>query len=289
MHYAEIKPHENAPLMIFLHGFAEYWYAWNDIMPVFAELGFHVVAPDLRGFNLSDRPTSKKDYDINFLVNDIESLIKSFGGKQAIVVGHDWGGAITWDLADLHPELCKAIIVLNSPHRGAYAKNIRGSLWVNIKQSLRSWYIYFFQLPWLPELFLKCCNFKWAEYNFRGWAIDKNAFKDERILKYKRAMSIPGALTAGLNYYRANMNGDYGKDVIKAALGLKKFNKIKVPTLLIWAENDIALEKALTYGMEEFFESHFELHYISNCSHWVHIERPSQVITLIKKFLQIAK
>lgn len=286
LHYAQIRPgNETAPLIIFLHGFPEYWYAWGHYLPHFANLGFHVVAPDMRGFNQSDKPQDRKAYDIKFLVNDIKNLIKSFNKEKAIIVGHDWGGAVTWDLALMYPEVCESIIVLNCPHRGAYAKNIRKNPWLNLKQTLRSWYIYFFQIPWLPEFALKCCNFKWARYNFLGWVVYKNSFSPERIEKYINALAIPGALTAGLNYYRANVSGDYGKDIIKASLGLKKFEKIKVPTLLIWAENDMALEKGLTYEMEEFFENRFELKYIPNCSHWVHLEMPEKVMELIEGFI----
>jgi len=287
LHYAEIKKEDpDASLVVLLHGFGEYWYAWKDIMPMLAKEGYAVVAPDLRGFNKSDRPTSKKDYDIKFLVNDVKELIHSFGKGKAIVIGHDWGGSITWELADLFPDVCESIVVLNSPHRGAYAKNIRKNIRVNLRQSLRSWYIYFFQLPWLPELALRCCNFKWFKFNFLGWIYNKSAVTNERLEKYVLCYSQKGALTAALNLYRANTTGEFGKGVIKAALGLKKFNKIKVPTLVIWAENDIALEKALTYGMDEFFENHFQLEYIPNCSHWVHLEQPNKVISLIKKFIK---
>lgn len=286
IHYAEIKSlSPKSPLIILLHGFGEYWYAWNEIMPELARKGFHVVAPDLRGFHLSDRPNLIKDYEMKFLINDIKKLIENLGAEKAIIIGHDWGGAITWELADTYPELCHLIIVLNCPHRGAYAKNIKKDLFVNLKQSLRSWYIYFFQIPILPELALKFGHFNWAEYNFRGWAINKKAFSDERIEKYKAALALPGALTAQLNYYRANILGDYGKDIIRAVLGLKKFNKIRVPAMLIWAENDIALEKSLTFGMDEFFEKKIEVKYIPNCSHWVHIEQPKEVILLIENFL----
>jgi epoxide hydrolase 4 len=286
LHYAEIRQENpNAKLIILLHGFGEYWYAWSDIMPILAKEGHHIVAPDLRGFNKSDRPDSKKDYDIKYLVNDVKELIRSLGKENAIVVGHDWGGSITWELADNFPEVCESIIVLNSPHRGAYAKNIRKNIFINLRQSLRSWYIYFFQLPWLPEFALRCCNFKWFKYNITAWLIKKNAVTSDRLEKYVSAYSQKGALTAGLNLYRANTNGEFGKGVIKAALGFKKFNKIKVPALLIWAENDIALEKALTYEMEEFFEKPLKIEYIPNCSHWVHLEQPDKVACLIKKFI----
>lgn len=286
LHYAEIESLDrDAPLMIFLHGFSEYWYAWSDYLPHFADLGFHVVAPDLRGFNKSDRPPMITDYDIKFLVLDIKNLIKSFGKEKAIVVGHDWGGAITWELATTFPEVCAAIIVLNSPHRGAYANNIRANPLVNIRQIIRSWYIYFFLIPHLPEWALKCCDFKWARYNWRGWAVNKKAFDDVRIIKYINALSIPGALSAELNYYRANTKGEYGMGVIKAALGLKKFNKIKAPTFLIWAEDDRALEKALSYNMDEFFENIFKIKYLPQTSHWVHLERPEEVKSLIQQFL----
>jgi pimeloyl-ACP methyl ester carboxylesterase len=286
LYYAEcLGPSEDAPLMVFLHGFAEYWYAWSEYLPHFAKLGFHVVAPDLRGFHESDKPTSVNDYDIKILVNDIKNLILSFGKEKAIVIGHDWGGAIVWELADLYPNVCEAVVVLNCPHRGSFAKNMKKDLTLMVKQNFRSWYLYFFQCPLLPELALECCDYKWVEFNFHGLIKNKVALSDERIQNYKDAMVMPGALTAAINYYRANVSGEYGRDIIRAMFGIKKFNKIKVPCLLIWGEDDLFLEKELTYNMEEFFEKPISIKYIPNCSHWVHLEKSDQVMSLIHNFI----
>ncbi len=286
LHYAHVRPRNpEGPLLLFLHGFGEYWLAWSDYLAEFAELGYHAVAPDLRGFNRSDRPAGKQAYEIGRLEEDIRALIRSFGKDRAVIVGHDWGGAITWNLAERSPEMCEAIVVLNSPHRGAYARNLRASIRLNLKQMLRSWYIYFFLLPRLPEMAIRAFGYWWARHNLRGWAVNKASISDQRLRLYLQAMAQSGALTAGLNYYRANTLGRYGREVMDAMAGKFRFPKIRVPTLVIWGEDDRALEKALTNDMEEFFEERFEITYIPHCSHWVHLERHDEVAARIKRFL----
>ena len=139
------------------------------------------------------------------LEEDIRALIRSFGKDRAVIVGHDWGGAITWNLAERSPEMCEAIVVLNSPHRGAYARNLPSFDPAEIPPSrcFGSWYIYFFLLPWLPEMAIRAFDYWWARHNLRGWAVNKGSISDQRLHLYVQAMAQPGALTAGINYYRA--------------------------------------------------------------------------------------
>ncbi len=268
--------------MFFLHGFPQFWYVWKPYLDYFSTIGFHVLAPDLRGFNDSDKPKERSSYDIKYLMNDVLAIIKHSGYKKAIIIGHDWGGSIVWELAEHHPEKIEIAIVVNSPHRGAFAANIRKNSFLNLRQTLRSWYIYFFQLPLLPELAISCCNFAWLEHNFRSWATKKDVFSDEDIEQYKDALRKPGALTAAINYYRANTFGEFGMGVVQASMGKKRFGKISVPSLLVWGDQDPPLDRRLTDNMEEFFSDTFRSLHIANGSHWVlheHFDRISKEIT----------
>lgn len=229
IHYMEVKPEDTKGLIIFLHGFSQFWYVWKPYLKYFSNKGYHVVAPDTRGFNDSDKPKTKSSYDMKYLMNDVLDLIAHFGYEKAIVVGHDWGGSTVWELAEHYPKKIEAAIVVNSPHRGAYAANIRKNPLLNLSQTLRSWYIYFFQLPFLPELVMRCCDFAWLEHNFRSWARTEDAFSDEDIERYKAALRKPGALTSAINYYRANTFGEFGMGVVRASMGKKNLERFPSP------------------------------------------------------------
>jgi len=138
IHYMEEKPENAKELIIFLHGFSQFWYAWKPYLEYFSNKGFHVVAPDMRGFNDSDKPDATASYDMKYLMSDILELMHHCGYSKAIIIGHDWGGSVVWELAEHHPEKIEAAIVVNSPHRGAYAANIRKKPLLNLSQTLRS-------------------------------------------------------------------------------------------------------------------------------------------------------
>jgi len=289
IHYVEEKPKNAERLIIFLHGFSQFWYVWKPYLEYFSTKGFHVVAPDMRGFNDSDKPDKKASYDMKYLMSDVLEMIAHCGYDKAIVVGHDWGGSVVWELAEHHPEKIEAAIVVNSPHRGAYAANIRKNPLLNLRQTLKSWYIYLFQLPWLPELVMRCCNFAWLEHNFRSWARKEDAFSDEDIECYKDALRKPGALTSTINYYRANTFGEFGMGVVRASMGKKQFGKILVPSLLIWGDQDPPLDRRLTDNMDEFFSGNFQSVHIPDASHWVLQEHFDRVCKEIELFIDIDK
>lgn len=285
IHYREEKPDNPKGLIIFLHGFSQYWYVWKPYLSHFSKEGFHVVAPDMRGFNDSDKPHAKSSYDMKYLMNDVLELMHHCGYEKAIIVGHDWGGSVVWELAEHYSEKIDAAIVINSPHRGSYAANIRKNPLLNLRQMLRSWYIYFFQLPLLPEWAMRCCNFAWLEHNFRSWARKKDAFSNEDIEHYKAALRKPGALTSTINYYRANTFGDFGMGVVRAAMGRKQFGKIPVPSLLLWGDQDPPLDRRLTENMEMFFTGTFKAVHIKDASHWVLHEHFERVCKEIGSFI----
>lgn len=261
------------PLLVLLHGFPEFWYSWRHQIPELAK-HFTVVAPDLRGYNESDKPVGVANYRVDILTADVMGLIRAFGEEHAIIVGHDWGGGVAWAFAADYPQATKQLIVMNCPHPGPFQKHLRS----NWRQLRRSWYMFFFQIPWLPELGIRVNASRFVEQAFRGMAIRKEAFPDEELKKYAAAIRMPGVATAAINYYRAAFRETVRK-------GERQFAKISCPTLLIWGEEDIALGKELTYDMEPYFTNRFEISYIPHCSHWVQQEQPELVNQYMLDFL----
>lgn len=261
-------------LVILLHGFPEFWYSWRHQIPFLARR-FKVVAPDMRGYGETDKPESIESYDASNLTADVAGLIDAFGYEKAHVVGHDWGGVVAWLFAVAHPDKLDRLAVLNAPHPAVFAKNVTR----NPRQMLRSWYMLFFQVPGVPEAALKAFDCFALKRSFTSWAIDKSAFSDEDLARLAEAACRPGALTGGMNYYRAMLRN--GRLLEQG----KHFPKIKSPTLLIWAEQDRALGKELTFGLDPYFEEGIEIEYIPNCSHWVQQEQPLLVNQFLDEFL----
>ena len=260
-------------LMLMLHGFPEFWYSWRHQITAFSNY-YRVVAPDLRGYNYSDKLQSIQLYSISELVQDIAGIITNLGYEKCILVGHDWGGLIAWYFADQYPKMVEKLIVLNIPHPAKLREGLRTP-----QQLRKSWYVFFFQLPFLPELLLRWNNYKAIESAFINTAINKSAFTDEDIQAYKKSAAKPEALTAMINYYRC-----FVRQTLRSE---KSWNKLDVPTLMIWAENDTALGKELTYRTEDYVNN-LTLKYIPNCSHWVQQEQPELVNQYIADFLQIS-
>jgi epoxide hydrolase 4 len=259
------------PLMLMLHGFPEFWYSWRHQIPEFAQY-FKVVALDLRGYNDSDKPEDKSAYVMDEFVKDIRGVIQGLGYEKCILVGHDWGGAIAWNFAYTYSEMLERLIILNLPHPAKFSQGL-----LSIQQLLRSSYIFFFQLPWLPELMIKNSNYAAVAKAFKGMAVDKNAFSQADLDAYKNAAAKTGALTAMLNYYR----NIFRQRILKTNWGI-----LTVPTLMIWGEKDTALGKELTYGTEAYVQD-FQIKYIANCSHWVQQEKPDLVNQYIREFLRL--
>ena len=259
------------PLVVLLHGFPEFWYSWRHQIPFLAEHGYMVVAPELRGYNDTDRP--RTGYDGVTLIQDIEGLITGLGRDKAIIVGHDWGGGLAWAFAIRYPHRTERLIVMNGPHPHAFARELRTP-----QQLRKSWYMFLFQLPWLPEKLLLRNNSSEIGRMLRGTAVQKAAFPREVTAKYQEAMSKPGAMTAALNYYRQLFRPSVGSF-------LKEARNIHAPTLLIWGEQDIALGIELTYGLEQWVDN-IQIKYIPDSGHWVQQEKPDLVNQLMLDFLQ---
>lgn len=252
------------PLVLLLHGFPEFWYGWRRQIPGLVDRGFRVVAPDLRGYGLSDRPQGVQPYRIAHLVRDVAGLIASLGEREAVVVGHDWGGIVGWYTAMLQPEVVRRLIVLNAPHPAAYARELRAMS----SQVWRSWYAGFHQLPWLPEAVWLAGDLALL----RRVVAHGPAVSPEEREAYAEAYSSPGAMTAALNYYRAAFRHRPPKVM-----------PIQAPTLLIWGERDPYLVTELTEGLDRWVAD-LRVQLLPHAGHWVQHEEPERVTDLIAEF-----
>ncbi|AUT03499.1 epoxide hydrolase [Nostoc sp. CENA543] len=258
-------------LMLMLHGFPEFWYSWRHQIPKFAEK-FQAVALDLRGYNDSDKPTSKSAYVMDEFIKDIAGVIQGLGHDSCILVGHDWGGAIAWNFAYAHPEMVERLIILNLPHPAKFTQGL-----LTLSQLRRSWYIFLFQLPWLPELMLKADNYLAIANMIPQTAVNQTAFTPDDIAAYQQASAKTGAITAMLNYYR---------NLFSSLIFQKNWEILETPTLLIWGENDTALGKELTYNTQDYVK-HLQIKYIPQCGHCVQQEKPELVNRYMQEYLVI--
>ncbi len=277
----------SGPLLLLLHGFPEFWYSWRHQLSGLAG-DFRMVAPDLRGYNYSDKPLGVSQYRMDRLAGDVLGMLAALGEESAYLAAHDWGGAVAWVVAAHAPGAIRKLAVLNCPHPSALLYH----LMTNPSQRKRSRYMFQFQVPRLPETIIRARDYRVIEKAFRGWAIDKSCFSDADIEMYKQAAAQPGALTGGINYYRAAFRQGL-RDQLQALRGRRSgragaagLPAIQVPTLLIWAEEDRALGRELTEGMERYFAPgiSFERKYIPACSHWVQQEQPDLVNGYLRDF-----
>jgi len=262
----------DGPLVILLHGFPECWYSWRHQIAALAA-SFRVVAPDLRGYNESDKPTGVSAYAVTELVADVKGIVETFGERQAIIVGHDWGGVIAWHFAMAHPEMTRRLVVMNAPHPARFFEHLRS----NPRQLLRSWYMFFFQIPWLPETLLGLGKARAVGKMIRDSATVRDAFTPEDLRSLREAANRPGALRSAINYYRAAFRSMRRKR--------PAWPRITAPTLLLWGEDDVALGRELTSGMEPLLEGPFEIKYIPHCGHWIQQEQASIVNDYLLRFL----
>lgn len=269
LHYATAGNGER--LVLLLHGFPEFWYSWrHQLVALSGE--FTVVAPDLRGYNLSDKPPNKSDYIIDKLVGDIVGLIQHFGREKAAVIGHDWGASIAWAIAMKKPEVLWKLGALQVPPIPIWRRN------QTAKQFFASWYMFFFQIPALPEFLFRQNDYAALAKSLRETTASPGVFTDEEIAEYKKAWSQPGATTAMLNYYRAN--------ILKRMFGKKAMPpKIDVPTLFIYGEKDTAVLPATVAGVGDMIAGPYREHRIPNSGHWVQQEARDEVTDILRNFL----
>lgn len=275
LHYAEAG---KGDLVLLLHGFPEFSYSWRHQLNALAPY-FHAVAPDMRGANLSEKPSRPEDYRIENLLADVVGLIDFFGAEKAAIVGHDWGASVAWAFAQKYPHRVSKLAALQVPPAAVWRANMTA------KQFFRSWYMLFFQLPGIPERLLSRNNYEAIRKVFKESVARKNSFTDEDVEEYVKAISQPGALTAAVNYYRGNIRrliARMNKRGAKDGLG---HERIRVPTLFIFGEKDSAIDTATVHNVRGFIDApYFELR-IPDSGHWVQNEAPNEVNEALLKFL----
>ena len=274
LHYVEAG---EGPLVVLLHGFPEFWYGWRHQLPALAAAGYRAVAPDMRGYNLSDKPPGVRAYDIEHLTGDVAELIRACDAERAAVVGHDWGGIVAWQVAMRYPALVERLIILNAPHPSAM-----GRMLVNPLQWLRSSYVLFFQLPWLPEATIQANDFAALRWLFRTDPVRRGAFGDQDIERYVEAFRQPGALTGALNYYRAALRR------IPPLAADDALRPIEQPVLVIWGQQDRALGPELAEPDRRWVPN-LRLERLPDASHWVQHDRPERVNALLLDHLAGAR
>lgn len=277
LHYAE-SGEAGRPLVLLLHGFPEFWYSWRHQLVALGER-YHVVAPDLRGYNLSDKPSRVEDYRLSRLVDDVTGLIRHFGAREAAVVGHDWGAGIAWAVARSHPEYVRRLCILQVPPFRAWLDNF------SLRQLSRSWYMLFFQLPALPESWIERHDFAQLTQMFRKTS-RAGTFTDADILLYKEALKRRGtggettALTAGINYYRANVFS-----MLSERLGGSPHIYSVSPTLFIYGERDAFVVPETVQGVAAYVSAPFREVRLARAGHWVQQEYPNEVNAALLSFL----
>ena len=268
LHVAQAGP-ENGPLVILLHGFPEFWYAWKKHLPTLAAAGLRVWAPDQRGYNLSDKPLLIRDYSLDALAADVVGLIDQAGARRAILVGHDWGGAVAWWAVSKYPERIERLVIINVPHPQVMLRLLRSS----VRQLLRSWYMFFIQIPGLPEWGLARNNWRDLVSGMRASSLP-GAFTDADFEEYRRAWSQPGAFSAMLNWYRA---------MFRHGLAKPKQERIAIPTSILWGTQDkfIGPEGA---ALSLSLCDQGELAMFDGNTHWLPHERPDEISQRIIDF-----
>lgn len=260
----------SGPAVVLLHGFPEFWYSWRHQISPLAAAGFSVLAPDLRGFNRSDKPRGVGHYEMPRLVNDVAALAKASGQSRVHLVGHDWGGMVAWHAAAFRPDLVDRLTIVNAPHPTVYGRRFwRSGQW------LRSAYVPLFMISGLTAPLLSAWRYFLLRQMFVQGAGRHGVFTSDVLSTYATAASQPGALEAGLNYYRAN-----------ARLGFAPpaFPRIEAPTLVVWGERDPALGTDLLNGLDKVVRD-LRIERLPGVGHWVQSEAPEQLTSLLLSHL----
>jgi pimeloyl-ACP methyl ester carboxylesterase len=260
----------DGPVAVLLHGFPEFWYGWHRQIAPLAAAGFRLIVPDQRGYNLSSKPSGLAAYSLPELVSDVIAIADQLGQEKIFLAGHDWGAAVAWSAALLHPERIAKLVVLNVPHPSV----MRKFLSTRPRQLLRSWYMFFFQLPWLPEAFFSAFNFRiGASALLRSSR--PGTFTAEDLSQYRAAWSQPRAVTSMINWYRALFR-------IRAKFPDKI---VRVPTRILWGERDAFLLAEMAHESLRYC-ANAELFTFANATHWLQHEEPARVSELLVDFFR---
>lgn len=261
---------KDGPVVVLLHGFPEFWYGWHRQIEPLAAAGFRVIVPDQRGYNLSSKPRGVASYALMQLVSDVIAIADQLGQQKVFLAGHDWGAAVAWSAALLHPQRIAKLAILNVPHPSV----MRRYVYTRLPQTLRSWYIFFFQIPWLPEALLSAFNFRIATRALQG-SSRPGTFSAEELAQYRAAWSQPGALTAMINWYRA---------AIRYRIPFPD-RTVRVPTRILWGERDRFLMAGMAHESLRYC-ANGELFTFAEASHWLQHEQPERISQLLLEFFR---
>ena len=275
LHYAERG--SGGRLVVLLHGFPECWYSWRHQLMALGD-NYTVVAPDTRGYNLSDKPTRVADYKIDLLIDDVLGLVHHFGAQTAAIVGHDWGALIAWSVAQKHPEYVWKLVAMQVPPMEVWRRNM------TLRQALKSWYMLFFQLPYLPEWWLSANDYAVLETIFKQTVARPGTFTDADIAVYKKSLSEPAALSASINYYRANVFSMFLR-WRRGREGELSDDRIRVPTLFIYGERDHAVMPETVRDVKSYIDAPYREVRIPTSAHWVQNEAFEEVNAALQSFL----
>lgn len=273
MHYVAAG---QGPTIVLLHGFPESWWSWRYQLQALADAGFCVVAPDQRGYGETDK---RGPYDLDTLCGDVCNLIVALGEKRVKIVGHDWGGAVAWHLASKRPEFCERLAVLNCPHPALMRERlITRPSW---KQLKKSWYMFFFQLPFLPEWMLTKDDAVEIVRQLRGSSVDRAHFTEDELRPFRDSIQRPGAASAMVGWYRAAL-----RDGFRHPFTTPRYPAITVDTMLVWGKDDVALDFDEVVPGTERYVRHLDIKPVERCGHFVQSERPGEVNRLLTDFLK---
>ena len=269
LHYALAG---EGPPVVLLHGFPDFWYSWRHQIPALAQAGLRVVAPDMRGYNLSDQPDGVDAYSIERLTADMRALAEHLGADRIHLVGHDWGAIVAWYFAMGHADLLDRLAILNVPHPARLIEMARTPA-----QLLRSWYVAFFQVPLLPEKVIGAADFAALRRVFRSEPHGPGAFDEADVEAYVQAARNSNALRGPINYYRAFAR--------RNPIALRRDRRvIEHETMVLWGERDVALGKEFAEPPRDLVPRCRTMRF-SDAGHWVHLERPTEVNRALVDFL----
>jgi len=261
-------------LALCLHGFPEHAYSWRHQMPLLARLGYRVWAPNLRGYGNTDSPREVSAYKISTLVEDVACLIRAANPRETFLLGHDWGGLLAWLLAMEQPQLIDRLAIMNVPHPTCFVRELRRP-----GQLARSWYFLFVQLPWLAEFLLSRGNGRAAAHIIRRTSRNPARFPNDALEVSRANAARPGGLTAMLNWYRAAFRGGEIR-----RYSARNAPIIRVPTLFLWGDADVALSLRTTRGTEQYV-SDLTMRVLPGVSHWIQQEAPEAVNAMLEAWI----
>ncbi|AYA37287.1 alpha/beta hydrolase [Hymenobacter oligotrophus] len=268
LHVVQCGP-QSGPLVVLLHGFPEFWYGWHRQLQALAEAGYRVWAPDQRGYNLSDKPPRVSDYTLPKLAADVLGLLDAAGQRKAYVAGHDWGGIVAWHLAMYHPDRLHRVAILNVPHPAVFGRTLRSSP----GQLRKSWYVFFFQLPWLPETLTSLSNY-WAGRQTLLSSSRRGIFSPDDLREYRAAWAKPGAMRSMINWYRA---------AVRTGRQGTQPGRVAVPLHMLWGKRDAFLQADMAQQSLAYCD-HGRLTYFDKATHWLQHEEPQRVTEMLLAF-----